>query len=254
MLFRSEKKPCNKSLLFSISDHQAGLVEVWKTDDSSAFFYKSKLSIDADGSPTAYHPPPHTDRGLDYLANAGKPGDWYGIVTDDSGEPIIQADGPHKGFYVSPTTLADHKKRASDPARYVDSSSVPYISLPKHPHPKEPRHPAEPGDFAAVYYPRTKKIAYAIFAETGPKKAIGEGSIQLADDLGIYKSGESRDARKGKGIDSAKIIYVVFPGSKHSPPWPVAVETIRAEGARLFAEWGGLARLKKCFPEIEERG
>jgi Fungal chitosanase of glycosyl hydrolase group 75 len=69
---------------------------------------KGKLGIDADGSPHAYHPngsPP----GLDYLANAGKPGNWYGIVTDNqkaSGNPVVQGSSdPAPGFYISSTAL-----------------------------------------------------------------------------------------------------------------------------------------------------
>ena len=41
-------------------------------DDNSAFFYESGLMIDADGSYHAYHPDGRS--GLDYLGNAGHPG------------------------------------------------------------------------------------------------------------------------------------------------------------------------------------
>jgi hypothetical protein len=42
------------------------------------------------GAPNAYHP---EDKGLDFLANAGKTGNWWGIVTEDgtpSGKPVVQ--------------------------------------------------------------------------------------------------------------------------------------------------------------------
>jgi len=43
-------------------------------------FYKSELTIDADGAYRAYHP---KNIGLDYLANAGSPGNWWALVTDN---------------------------------------------------------------------------------------------------------------------------------------------------------------------------
>src|SRR5262252_6322375 len=77
------------------------------TDDELGFFYKAGLNVDADGSPHAYHPDGIS--GLDYLGNAGRPGHWWALVTDDgkpSGNPIIQtANDPAPGFYVSTTSL-----------------------------------------------------------------------------------------------------------------------------------------------------
>ena len=60
-------------------------------DDHSAFFYEAGLVIDADGSPHAYHPDGRS--GLDYLSNAGRPGNWWALVTHNgkpSGKPVIQ--------------------------------------------------------------------------------------------------------------------------------------------------------------------
>ena len=57
--------------------------------------YTGEFTNDADGDPRAYHPkgsPP----GLDYLANAGHPGNWWALATDNgkpNGRPIIQ--GPN---------------------------------------------------------------------------------------------------------------------------------------------------------------
>jgi hypothetical protein len=132
----------------------------------------------------------------------------------------------------------------------VDASTVPYISMPGDPDRHHPRHPAKLGDFAAVYSLHSHKLAYAIFAEIGPRSAIGEGSIQLGDDLGTYGAHQARNAKGAAGVDSATIIYVVFPGSRHAPTWHVPVTTIRSEGARLFSAWGGLERLRKCYPEM----
>ena len=81
-------------------------------DDSSAFFYESGLMIDADGAYHAYHP--DNKSGRDYLGNAGRPGNWWALVTDNgkpSGNPVIQSKSdPAPGFYVTSTTLQDSTK------------------------------------------------------------------------------------------------------------------------------------------------
>jgi len=41
-------------------------------------FYKSEMTIDADGAYRAYN---QNNTGLDYLANAGHPGNWWALVT-----------------------------------------------------------------------------------------------------------------------------------------------------------------------------
>src|ERR1700730_14891074 len=103
-------------------------------DGSSIFFFKAGMAIDADGAPTAYHPV--HGQALDNLANAGHEGNWYGIVTDtgqNNGKPVLQGpNDPAPGFYVSPTALQNSHLARSDPPRYVDSVTIPYISLPGH--------------------------------------------------------------------------------------------------------------------------
>src|SRR4030095_6841882 len=95
------------------------------------------MQIDADGAngqtagvpvyaPEGFKPTP-----LDFLANAGKPGDWFGIVTDTGkkdGQPIIQdASGPAPAPFVSATSYRSPKLARTDPRAYVDAASVPYI-------------------------------------------------------------------------------------------------------------------------------
>ena len=50
------------------------------SEDDSAFFYEAGMMIDADGAPEAYNP--DNKSGLDYLGNAGTPGNWWALVTD----------------------------------------------------------------------------------------------------------------------------------------------------------------------------
>jgi hypothetical protein len=217
---------------------QVGPVPVWKVPGTEALAYESGLAIDADGAPDAYGP---DGRGRDALANAGKPGNWWGVVTDTgkaSGTPVVQgASDPKPGFYVSSTSLQDPKKAASDPQRYVDSSAIPYVAISPRLLKRSLAGGAQLGDVVAVVNRANGKVAYAVVADVGPRDKLGEGSIALAETLGV--NGDPRRGGTAKGI-----LYVVFPGSGMG--WPRAREEISDEGARRFSEWKETARARGC--------
>jgi hypothetical protein len=218
-----------------------GGVTVSVIEGSSIFFFKAGMAIDADGAPTAYHP--IHGRGLDHLANAGHEGNWYGVVTDTghkNGKPVLQGPrDPAPGFYVSPTALQNKSLPRTDPRRYVDSTTIPYISLPGHHH-----HALRSslGDLAMVINGHNGRRSAAIYADVGPRAKIGEGSIALARALGL-----SDNARHG-GASHHILIYIVFPHSGRGTPLPAS--TISVEGNRLFEAWGGLKQAAACFPEF----
>ncbi len=218
---------CGADVVVAIAD-----VSVMKEPGSGVFFYESGMMIDADGAPNAYHP---HGQGLCYLANAGKPGNWWGIATDAGGEPFIQGpDDPFPGYYVSTTSLQDETLDVDDPRRYVDATAIPYVVLPGR-----MDAGANLGDFGLAYNARNGKLEYAIYADVGPRKKIGEGSVALARALNVPFS-----SKRG-GVDDG-IVYVIFPGSGNGLPRTVA--EIRAEGERLFEEWGGMEKLLACMP------
>jgi hypothetical protein len=194
---------------------KAGSVSIWRDTLNNTVFFLSGMNIDADGSPRAYHPVP--DSGSDNLANAGHKGNWWGIITE-KGEPVIQGKtDPAPGFYISCTSLQDATKKITDPARYVNSDSIPYIVLPDN---KIVLEEIKMGDVAKVKNLRNGKSSYAICADIGSKDKIGEGSIRLAKLLDIPSS-----PRKGGIADS--ISYIVYPGSGNGKPLTVhAIDSI----------------------------
>jgi Fungal chitosanase of glycosyl hydrolase group 75 len=206
--------------------------------DSSIFFFRAGMAIDADGAYHAYHP---DDIGLDWLDNAGSPGDWYGVVTDTgrgSGEPVIQGPGdPAPGYYVSATTLEDPSKARTDPRRYVNAETIPFFVLPGN-----KKMGARLGDFGYVVNSENGRGCGCIFADTGPANKIGEGSIALAKELGI-----SNTSPKDGGVDDG-IAYIVFPGSKIG--WPITVDEIHQKASKLFRDWGGMLKIKKGLPNL----
>ena len=95
------------------------------------------MAIDADGANgqtggvPVYAPKGFTPAPLDFLANAGGPGNWFGVVTDtgeEDGRPVKQnASGPAPGAYVSATSYRWPTLARIDPLAYVDAAGVPYI-------------------------------------------------------------------------------------------------------------------------------
>lgn len=206
-----------------------GGVATYKVSGKAGVAFKGGLSVDADGSPRAYHP---NNTGLDHLANAGRPGNWWGIATDARGRPFVQGpNDPAPGHYVSTTALIDGRFKANDPRRYANSETVPFIAVP----PELRSQGVKLGDLVAVRNERTGKTVFAIVADIGPRGHLGEGSIKLAQELGI-----NADARRG-GAGSG-VSYVAFPGSKLRDGIPTHDE-IQAAGRRAYDAWGGDAQL-----------
>jgi hypothetical protein len=78
---------------------------------------------------------------------------------------------------------------------------------------------------------RTGKLSSAIYADIG---TLGEGSVALADALGIRC-----DARHGGESDG--IVYLLFPGSGNRRPRKSG--EIQSEGEELLDHWGGMKKL-----------
>src|ERR1700741_1242094 len=176
--------------------------DVYIHNPSGATMYKAKFYIDADGSPRAYGP---NNSGLDWTANAGYTGNWWALVTDASGNPIIQGPSePYPGMYVCATSLYDSNYGLSNPLRYVNSETVPYIAMPQNVLASGNVHP---GDVAYVYNTVTGQSCFAIYADAGNNTSIGEGSIYLASQIGV-----NPNVRTG-GTSLGIIDYVVFPNS-----------------------------------------
>jgi hypothetical protein len=218
---------CDKTLVAEVG----GSKPVFKLKDKTAFFFRADLAVDADGSPRAYHPT-NDKLALDFKAN-GFP---FALVRVN-GKPVIQGpNDPAPGFFVSTTSLEDTTKAVTDPRRYVDSETISYIVLPPV---LVGSGKARLGDFAVVINKKNGKSSFAIFADIGPKKNLGEGSIALAKALDLKK-----DPKHGGPV--ADLIYIVFPGSSpdHTPK---PQEEINTRGAEAFAQWGGMEQVNACF-------
>ncbi len=190
-----------------------------------ALCFRGGMQIDGDGSPRAYAPKGRGFTPLDYLANAGGPGGWYGIITDANGNPVVQGpNDPHPGYYISPTALTDKTKNHTDPRAYVDSENVPYISIP----PELKRQGVKLGDLCVVIY--GDGICGAIVADIGPHNKFGEASIAVANVMEIPSS------PKNGGCDEG-VTYIIFPDTGMG--WPRDVEELQTTAEGLYSSWDG---------------
>jgi hypothetical protein len=241
-----------------------------------AILYEAGFAVDADGSPHAYALPGSGLRGLDHIDNAGhrgrwlgpagkvvidpeileslrglesnpppgyrwQPRAWWGVVCNAAGTPVEQGPGdPAPGFCVSSTSLVDPRFGERDPRRYVDSERVPYAAVPPD---LTGGRGVRMGDVAVAIY--RGKVAGCIVADVGPSGHYGEGSIALADDLGIAGRGQCR----GRGL-AWGVTWAVFPGSHAAPAWPREVADVQGQAVRMFAEWGGVAAVPWMAPGV----
>jgi hypothetical protein len=227
----------------------------WRFEDETSFLFRGRMTIDADGASNAYHP--DSLYGLDFLANAGSDGNWWGIAKDENGELCVQGeDDPCPGYYVSTTSMFDSNLLLSwcSPEKYVNAAEIPYFVLPTD---NLVDLDAEIGCLSIVYNTKNGMITPAIFADRGGSKWTGEGSIKLVQKLGLditYSSDPKYKDKRiiGGGADSEKkeIVYLIFPHSVLE--MPLSVEEIDNEAYRLFNEWGGLERLKVYVDKMSE--
>ena len=172
------------------------------------------MQIDGDGANgqtggvPVYAPNGFTPAPLDFLANAGKPGNWFGVVTDTGkrdGNPVKQnATGPAPGAFVSATSYRWPTFARIDPLAYVDAASVPFIVLPSHW--RQQAVGVVLGCKATVKDLETGKVLDAGVLDFGPKSKLGEASIACAEFFGI------RSSPKNGGTDEKRFVYTFFPG------------------------------------------
>ena len=179
--------------------------------DGSYTTRPAKMAIDADGANgqtggvPVYAPPGYKPAPLDYLANAGGPGNWFGVVTDSAGRPVKQGSGaPAPGAYVSATSYRWPHLSRTDPMAYVDAAGVPFIVLPSHW--RKEAVGVVLGCRATIYDTKTKKTLEAAVLDFGPKAKLGEASIAAAEFFGVPSS------PKNGGTDAKRFIYTFFPG------------------------------------------
>jgi|GEM_PF-920294 len=176
--------------------------EVYQYFPTKRVEFTADGDIDADGAYHAYNP--ESRKGLDDLANAGHPGNWWGISTDRNGKPFIQQQGdPAPGFFVSTTSYQWPDFSRDNPRRYLDSESIPFIVVENY-----IRNRAKGvvlGCKARVTNLRNGRAVDCVVGDMGPLAKIGELSIAAAVALGL-----NGNPRTG-GVDAPSLKYELWP-------------------------------------------
>ncbi len=168
-------------------------------------YFKADADIDADGANGqsgvwAYK---EGNKGVEDLRNAGYPTtSWYAdiLACDENDEPII-FDG---GGIASRTAYEWKKLSKNDPNKWVDSNLIPYIVVP--PVVRKKSKGIVLGCMAKIVNTQNRKYCWAVVADIGPQKKVGEISIAAARLIGI------NDNPRTGGTDDFVISYELYPG------------------------------------------
>jgi len=117
----------------------------------------------------------------------------------------------------------------------VDADKIPFIVLPGGGFAQDLG--LQQGDIAAVVF--NGKVVFSLVADAGPKCKVGEGSIQLHEDIGhkvCLARNDRQECTKLRNTSIPKeVLYFVFPNSKIAGLTPAnAKQRIAEEGERLF--------------------
>lgn len=178
----------------------------YQKQPDGSYIITAGLAIDGDGANgenggiACYVPVGSGLESLDYLANAGHPGDWWGIYTNGNGIPVLQAWGePVPGAYISTTSYQNRQFIEGDWRRYLDAVAVSYIVVPR----------AFIIGVSGVVMGCKATVTYrgltvpAMVGDEGPE--FGEASIAVAKALNIAGSPKSGGVTGG-------VTYQIWPG------------------------------------------
>ena len=154
---------------------------------------------------------------------------------------VQPAGSEFAGFFVSQTTLEDRSKPVTDPKRYVDSRTVPYVVFPGQFHQKTGTGTI--GDLGWALNLDNGKRSPFVVAEIGPAEAeLGEMSIGLAAALG----GTNPNPRTGAGAPTGRIAFVIFPKSGRTRRWPLDSDELSMLVDELLSASDGAENVRAC--------
>lgn len=120
----------------------------------------------------------------------------------------VDADGSPRARQIDPDGQVNTSMRYAD-NKSVNAEVVPYMVLPGGAYQK---YGVQLGDMVLVRNTDNGRMAVAVFADVGPRNKTGEGSMELAREMGLNPS-----PTKG-GTSKASIEYLVLPNTHGTKP------------------------------------
>jgi Fungal chitosanase of glycosyl hydrolase group 75 len=184
------------------------IINIYKHQVHKVYYFRSKLAVDYDGAPKAYHK--DKDKGFDKLSNISE----SNLVKNADGSFYEQSSGDSKGYYVSKTSIFNRNMTDTNPNKWTDAMTLPYFVLPNF---FVTQLGAKLGCWAHVINSNNNRHVDAFLCDTGPSDKIGEGSHALAQALGlpVFDNESDKNLNNGRGksigTDSLIIDFFVFP-------------------------------------------
>jgi hypothetical protein len=206
----------------------------------------------------------------DWKAPPGHSVEIYGFARSEKNRVCTMKDGR----LVSPTSLVRNPNaRLCDPKRYVNALEFSGIVVPNRTKGEKPVRGADPevappfarlgvsrGDLAIVYNPETRVWKGAFIYDTGPRRLLGEGSINLVMKLRNQEKSPT-SALETNAIGIVETHTLVFPGTLKAlgPRSTWTQQKIDTLAAWQFEKWGGgsidgaLGKLSACADAYKTR-
>ena len=180
---------------------------------------------------------------------------WHRDANLGRDVPCTIKTGEFAGYFVSQTALiVNTGADVCDQNRYLDALSMNAIVLPRGTKWKSQGVVTDHGDLVAVVDAETGRIAFGIVGDSGPAKAIGEGTVALAASLGEVSISPTANFRDIKALKRSRVSTVIFP--TRDVPHMTANHFSQADIDRLGAEalvsFGGPDRLRACAAHPSE--
>ena len=179
------------------------------------------------------------------------------VLGTKDGRPCILAEGPYKGYFVSPVAYPwDYGHEVSgdvcDPARYPNALQLNGNVLPSGQGWSSQGHLTDGFDLVVARNRSNGEIAFGFNADRGPAGSIGEVSVAMAAELKRRSfSVDLRGYEAIKRLAVAQVDYLVFPVHdvrRANKGQPFDQQFVNTYGAAVFAQWGGQQRLDLCHP------
>ncbi len=161
-----------------------------------------------------------------------------------------------EGYLVSMTSIGAREEHPAPgdcaQEKWLDALTVPTLVIPGGNN-EFTAHGVRMRSLAAVYNIATGTITFAFVGDAGPRNQLGEGSVALNARVNGLPSGATpsnyRDALNR--FQTQRSVVLFFRGEEARLDYPLTVERLEAEGARLLEAWGGAERLRNCAQSLQ---
>ncbi len=96
------------------------------------------------------------------------------------------------------------------------------------------------------------RIALGIVGDSGPRKEIGEASVEMNRILNGLPDGDIPSGRQDakNRFQAGETVFLVVPGAENRAPRPITKASVSQFAGDRFEAWGGKQRLLSCLAEL----